>query len=45
MNIALCLSNGGIEEALREVYTSESEHDSIPALLLDDMMKTYNLIA
>lgn len=45
MNLANCFNNGGIEEALREVYTSEGEHESIPALLLDDMMETYNLIA
>jgi hypothetical protein len=44
MNLAVCLNNGGVEEALREVYTSESEHDSIPAPLLDDMMETYDLI-
>lgn len=44
MNLAICMNNGGIEKALREVYTSESEHESIPAPVLDDMMKTYNLI-
>lgn len=45
MNLANCLKNGGIEEALREVYTSAGDHESIPAPLLDDMMETYNFIA